>query len=83
MAKRLIRNVIEEDYSLGCWYLRETAGDEAVHKYLASLGSGQRIGQAFFNSLTNADQDKLRYTGLDPFYGGQPEVYKAIDFLTR
>lgn len=60
-------------------FLREYGGD--VAGYLQRLGDGQRIGQAFFNSLSPVDQHTLQGTPHDPFHGGQAETYLAIQFL--
>lgn len=65
--------------TLATLYLREYGG--YVGSYLQRLAEGQRVGQAFFNSLSDADQNALQGTRHDPFYGGQDETYQAIEFL--
>lgn len=72
---------VAQTETLAVWYLEESGGNRA--EYLVNLGVGQRIGQAFFNALSGNDQEKLRGTAYDPFYGGQVETYEAIDYLTR
>ena len=70
--------------TLSEWYLRESGGDE--HGFRERLGLGQRIGQAFFNSLTREDQRKLINTRWDPFHvegslASMHATHAAIDFL--
>lgn len=69
------------DLTLATQYLTDMGGDPK--KYMTGLARGQRIGQAFFNALSESDQHKVRGTKYDMFYGGQEEVYAAIDFLTQ
>lgn len=78
--------MMQESETLVTWYLMESWGQwghVATNSYRERLRAGQRIGQAFFNSLKNEDQMKLIGTTRDPFYGGQADVYEALDFLTK
>ena len=68
------------------WYLHETWGGHsdgyrAQRNFRERLAMGQRIGQAFFNSLPHEDAEKLRETSKDPFYFGMGKTREAIDFL--
>ena len=70
------------DYTLAETYLSEFGG--SVRLYRQYLSEGQRLGQAFFNSLIDSDQLKLARTPHDPFHkNDQASIYDAIDFLTR
>ena len=70
------------DYSLIEIYLSEFGG--STQSYRQYLSEGQRLGQAFFNSLIDSDQLKLARTPHDPFHkNDQASIYDAIDFLTR
>lgn len=61
-------------------YLDGRGGDR--QGYLSRLAAGERIGQAFFNSLSPVDQERLRGTIHDPFHFSHgPKVYLAIQFL--
>ena len=62
------------------WYLAESGGDQTGFR--DRLADGQRIGQAFFNSCTPADQSRLRGSLYDPFHGGMERAHAAIEFLT-
>ena len=63
-------------------YLRETQGS---YSYFAMrVRKGDRVGQAFFNSLSHKDQARLRGTSHDPFHkNDKASIYDAVDFLTR
>lgn len=70
------------DYTLVETYLSEFGG--SVRLYRKYLSEGQRLGQAFFNSLIDSDQHKLSRTPHDPFHkNDQASIHDAIDFLTR
>ena len=70
------------DYSLIEIYLSEFGG--SVRFYRQYLSEGQRLGQAFFNSLIDSDKSKLSGTSHDPFHkNDKASIYDAIDFLTR
>lgn len=61
-------------------YLQDNGGD--VAKYHHGLNSGWRIGQAFFNALSSADQGRLVGTSNDPFYSISPaKVEETIGWL--
>lgn len=61
-------------------YLHGRGGSSA--EYVARLNSGQRIGQAFFNSLSQKDQERLRGTIHDPFHFVHgPKLIKTIEWL--
>lgn len=47
-------------------YLKECDGDFDYFQHNLSLG--QRLGQAFFNSLSQRDQAKLKGSLMDPFH---------------
>jgi hypothetical protein len=67
-------STLAEDYLAGC--------GGSVTSYRASLERGNRIGQAFFNALSEVDQARLSGTLDDPFYSeAQESVYKAIEIL--
>lgn len=71
-----------EPLTLGEWYLDQTGGAPAVRRYRELLASGCRIGQAFFNSLTNTDRERIRGTARDPFYRADSvSVHRAIEWL--
>lgn len=68
-------------YTIGEQYLIDRGGSiQSYHRYLAQ---GQRIGQAFFNSLSEKDQGRLRGHLLDPFYThfNDDDLDKTIEFL--
>lgn len=67
------------------WYLDETIpnGSGGSAAFRKRLTDGQRLGQAFFNSLSGTDQAKLRGTFYDPFNYGMVRTLEAIDYLTR
>ena len=75
-----------EILDMAVWYLRES---EADHWYFRRrIANGQRLGQAFFNSLNYKDRSKLANTPFDPFFAvGRAEenmaVLYALDFLTK
>lgn len=46
-------------------YLKDRGG--SVTEYHLSLEQGQRLGQAFFNSLSGTDQERVRATVYDTF----------------
>lgn len=47
-----------------------------------ALSLGQRLGQAYYNSLGAAERGILRDTGYDPFYkNDEKSVRKAHNFL--
>lgn len=57
--------------------------DGSVRRYRQYLAEGQRLGQAFFNSLVDLDQHRLSGTPHDPFHkNDQASIHDAIDFLT-
>lgn len=50
--------------------------------YRRNLSQGQRLGQAFFNALSEQDKGRLVGTMKDPFYSNeQDKVYSTIEFL--
>lgn len=50
--------------------------------YRLFLSQGQRLGQAFFNALSDQDKGRLVGTMRDPFYtDDQEKVYKTLEFL--
>lgn len=54
----------------------------SVSEYHFNLTMDQRLGQAFFNALSGADQEKLRYTTYDPFNKfSSSAIETAINFL--
>lgn len=66
--------ILAEDYLAGY------GGSPSEYRY--NLKVGQRIGQAFFNALSGADQELLSGTTHDPFYSMHgPAVLRAIEFL--
>lgn len=68
--------------TLGEWYLSNADGD--LLTYHQGLRHGHRIGQAFFNALSDSDQARIVSTLHDPFYGNTSgDVERAIEFLTR
>ena len=70
------------DHTLAETYLLWSGG--SARFYRQYLSEGQRLGQAFFNSLIDSDQHKLSGTPHDPFHkDDQASIYDAIDFLTR
>ena len=70
------------DYTLAETYLLWSGG--STQSYRKYLNEGQRLGQAFFNSLIDSDQHKLSGTPHDPFHkNDQASIHDAIDFLTR
>lgn len=61
-------------------YLEERGG--SVERYHRFLTGGQRIPQAFFNALSENDQQRLRGGDKDPFFkDGSDPVYEAIEWL--
>ena len=79
-----------ETFQLIDWYLLESGGLRWAFRGHAEMGfRHQRVGQAFFNCLSIADQDRIRGTVWDTFYqeGGRAEQITAINFahyfLTR
>lgn len=61
-------------------YLEGHGGSAA--EYRARLAGGQRIGQAFFNSLSLDDQVRLRGSLHDPFYFVHgPKLVATITWL--
>lgn len=66
--------------SLASCYLDERGGSSI--DFRQNLASHQRLGQAFFNSLSPKDAERLRGSLHDPFYLATPEgTIKAIEFL--
>lgn len=50
--------------------------------YRNNLAYGQRLGQAFFNALSEYDKGRILATPHDPFYSTeQDKVYKSLEFL--
>lgn len=86
------------DLEMATWYIEESWFEfykgqlamggsrkyalEHVGNFLEKLKT-QRMGQAFFNSLTEYDSRRIQQTLYDPFYGGRKETMAAIEFLTR
>lgn len=61
-------------------YLELQGGDPQA--YRENLANGQRLGQAFFNALSNLDQGRLVGTLHDPFYSNeQAKVHKTLEYL--
>lgn len=61
-------------------YLELTGG--SPEKYRENLANKQRLGQAFFNAASPADQGRLVGTPHDPFYtNDQDTVYKTLEHL--
>lgn len=61
-------------------YLKLQGG--SVERYHEGLAKGQRLGQAFFNALSEHDQGRLVTTPHDPFYtNDQDKVYESLAFL--
>lgn len=85
---------IGEALEFAAWYLKESWAEWAwdhrtsgvavreFNLWVASEGN-DRMGQAFMNSLTMTDYERITETLYDPFYGGAKEVMAAIEFLTR
>lgn len=70
------------NHTLAETYLSEFGG--SVRNYRQYLSDGQRLGQAFFNSLVDSDQYQISGTPHDPFHkNDQASIHDAIDFLTR
>lgn len=64
------------------FYLAETTGTPLIFR--ANYKDGQRLGQAFFNSLSREDQYRIRGTVYDCFYSDRfSEVAATLDFLTK
>lgn len=50
--------------------------------YRTNLTGGQRLGQAFFNALSEYDKGRVLATPHDPFYStDQDKVYKTLEWL--
>ena len=50
--------------------------------FLDYRAKGMRLGQAFFNALSNKDKERLRATIADPFYSDSVDkVADAVVFL--
>ena len=61
-------------------YLDEFEGD--YPRFVAYTKAQQRIGQAFFNSLSQHDQVILRGSFYDPFYRDTPkDLVRCIEWL--
>lgn len=61
-------------------YLKECGGSRLEFYY--RIGQGERLGQAFFNSLSGLDQEFIRGMPVDPFYKNYFKcIYDAIEFL--
>lgn len=61
-------------------YLNSRGGSPTT--FQNCLTEGQRIGQAFFNALSEKDQERLRGTTRDPFYIEHgPALHKVIEWL--
>lgn len=69
-----------EAFDFGCDYLKENGGSQT--EFLLACQDKERLGQAFFNALSDTDQEKIRGLGLDPFYRTEPQaIWDAIAFL--
>lgn len=75
---------------LAAQYIGETNSWDAAEEFLWHTGAREtlrpllRIGQAFHNGLTHADQMYLTGTQYDPFYEDTwLSVEGALDFLTH
>lgn len=56
--------------------------DGSVTNYRAALERGNRIGQSFYNALSETDRGRLSGTFYDPFHTDDTEsVHRAIEFL--
>lgn len=52
--------------------------------FIDRMSHGQRLGQAFFNSLSKQDQQRCTGTSFDPFYCDEPfGVHVAMDRLSK
>lgn len=61
-------------------YLGMRGGD--IRKYHQNQIRGQRIGQAFYNALSEQDRDRLFGTMFDPFnHEDENRVNEAITWL--
>lgn len=68
--------------TLGELYLE--AYDGSVQRYHEGLAAGHRIGQAFFNALSERDQLVLTGSDHDPYYSNEAKaVEKTVDFLVH
>jgi hypothetical protein len=65
---------LAEDYLMG--------RDGYPGKMVVYLEEGQRLGQAFFNALSEEDQERIRSTPYDPYHTTTTaDLYRAIEFL--
>lgn len=77
--------------TLAEWYLRESwaelhgqhYGESMALAFRQRLRHGERVGQAFYNTTTPQDMQKLAQSIYDPFNHGVDKTHDAIDFLTR
>lgn len=66
--------------TLGELYLE--AYDGNVQRYHEGLAAGHRLGQSFYNALSEHDQNTLNGTDYDPYYSTDGKVVeKTITYL--
>lgn len=62
------------------WYLSESGG--SVVNFHAYRSSDIRLGQAFFNALSETDKGRISRTLFDPFYKDSvSDVERSVEFL--
>lgn len=62
------------------WYLSESGG--SVVAFRAYRSSDARLGQAFFNALSETDKRRISLTLFDPFYKDSvSDVERSVTFL--
>lgn len=61
-------------------YLSGMGGSPSEYRW--RLSNGERLGQAFFNSLSGTDQDRITGTIVDPFHkSDQDSLVRAMEWL--
>lgn len=61
-------------------YLDLQGGSSEAYRH--NLTNGQRLGQAFFNALSEYDKGRVLTTPHDPFYStDQEKVMKTLEWL--